>query len=169
MKKNVLIIAAGMAVGYVFGARAGRERYDALAARVNGVWRDPRVARARRDAVRYAREQAPAIRARAESGAKASVTAARDAADRTARLAKDVADKTIATTRDLTDRTVTTARDATDKGVTAARDARGKTLTAAKDAAGRTVSAAAEAATRVGEARDSVLAELDDEDDERQS
>jgi hypothetical protein len=108
MKKSLLIIAFGVAVGYVLGARAGREKYDALVEKANGVWQDPRVAKARRDAARYAREQAPVIAERAQAAAK-----------------------------DVVDKTTTAARTAADKTVTVARDARDRTVTAATDVAGR--------------------------------
>lgn len=40
-KKSALMAAFG--IGYVLGARAGRERYDALAAKAQKMWHDPRV------------------------------------------------------------------------------------------------------------------------------
>ncbi|WP_177191477.1 YtxH domain-containing protein [Nocardioides luteus] len=40
-KKPALMTAFG--IGYVLGARAGRERYDAIAAKAQKLWRDPRV------------------------------------------------------------------------------------------------------------------------------
>ncbi|MGQ7295528.1 hypothetical protein [Quadrisphaera sp. KR29] len=39
-KKSLLI---GAAIGYVLGARAGRERYDQIAASVSRLWNDPKV------------------------------------------------------------------------------------------------------------------------------
>lgn len=38
-----LSFLAGFGAGYVLGARAGRERYDQIADKAQGVWRDPRV------------------------------------------------------------------------------------------------------------------------------
>jgi hypothetical protein len=138
--KPKLLLVVGVAVGYVLGARAGRERYDALAAKANGLWRNPRVVRARADATQYAKEQAPLIRARAEAVAK-------DVADKTATAAKDAAGK---------------ASTAAGKASTVARDAAGKATTAARKTADRTVAAAAQTASRVGEARHQALANLDD-------
>ena len=66
MKKSVFLLLVGLGVGYVFGTKAGRERYDQIVAKVSGVWDDPRVAKARRDAARYARQQAPVIADRAQ-------------------------------------------------------------------------------------------------------
>jgi hypothetical protein len=141
MKKSLLVIGFGVAVGYVLGARAGRERYEEIVERVNGVWRDPRVTRARREAAQYAREQAPVIAERAQAVAKATPGAIADAGKATAAAAKDVAD-----------RATTLAKDTADRATTVAKDARE-----------RTVSAATLAATRVGEARDDALEDFDDD------
>jgi hypothetical protein len=65
MKKSLLIVAVGLGIGYILGTRAGRERYDLIVEKASGVWGDPRVAKARQEAARYAREQAPVIRDRA--------------------------------------------------------------------------------------------------------
>lgn len=40
-KKPALMAAFG--IGYLLGARAGRERYDAIAAKAQQLWHDPRV------------------------------------------------------------------------------------------------------------------------------
>ena len=40
-----LSMLAGGAVGYVLGARAGRERYDQIKGQAQRVWTDPRVQR----------------------------------------------------------------------------------------------------------------------------
>jgi len=134
MKKSLLIIAIGLGVGYILGARAGRERYDLIVEKATGVWEDPRVARARREAARYAREQGPVILDKAQSAAKAAPGVVADRAKATAAAAKGVADRTVATTRRVADRTTAAAS-----------------------------SVAASAASRVGQVRDAVL-----EDDEEQ-
>ncbi|GGK78478.1 YtxH domain-containing protein [Ornithinimicrobium pekingense] len=41
MNKMLLLVGAG--IGYVLGARAGRERYDQIADQANKLWTDPRV------------------------------------------------------------------------------------------------------------------------------
>ncbi len=41
--KGKLLLLAGAAVGYVFGTRAGRERYEQIKENVNKAWHDPRV------------------------------------------------------------------------------------------------------------------------------
>jgi hypothetical protein len=134
MKKSLLIIAVGLGVGYILGARAGRERYDLIVEKATGVWEDPRVARARREAARYAREQGPVILDKAQTVAKAAPGVVADRARATAAAAKDVADRTVATARGVADRTTAAA-----------------------------TSVAASTASRVGEARDAIL-----EDDEEQ-
>ncbi|SOC56816.1 YtxH domain-containing protein [Ornithinimicrobium cerasi] len=40
---NKLLLLVGAGVGYVLGARAGRERYDQIADQANKLWTDPRV------------------------------------------------------------------------------------------------------------------------------
>lgn len=97
MKKSLLIIAVGIGIGYILGARAGRERYDLIVEKVTGVWEDPRVAKARAEAARYAREQAPIIRDRAEAAAKAAPGIVKDRAKATAAAAAKTA-RTVAGT-----------------------------------------------------------------------
>lgn len=41
--KGKILFATGLAVGYVLGTRAGRERYDEIKAVVSRIWGDPRV------------------------------------------------------------------------------------------------------------------------------
>lgn len=90
MKKSLLIVAVGLGVGYVLGARAGRERYDLIVEKAQGVWGDPRVARARREAARFAREQAPVVRDRAGVLGARAQAAAKSAATTVAENAKSV-------------------------------------------------------------------------------
>lgn len=40
---NKLLLLVGAGVGYVLGARAGRERFDQIADQANKLWSDPRV------------------------------------------------------------------------------------------------------------------------------
>jgi hypothetical protein len=112
MKKSLFIVLVGLGVGYVLGARAGRERYDLIVEKVNGVWEDPRVAKARREAARYAREQGPVLRDKAQAVAKAAPGYVADRAKATTAAAKDVADRTVATTRRVADRATNAATDA---------------------------------------------------------
>jgi hypothetical protein len=56
-----LMLLAAVAVGYVLGARAGRERYDQIMALVNDVRSNPRVQATAHQAVGLAKEQAPVV------------------------------------------------------------------------------------------------------------
>jgi ferric-dicitrate binding protein FerR (iron transport regulator) len=97
MKKSLFVLTVGLGVGYVLGARAGRGRYDEIVEKVTSVWEDPRVTKARREAARYAKEQAPVVRDRAKAAAAAApgvvAGAAKDLAGKTAATAKNVAAK----------------------------------------------------------------------------
>jgi hypothetical protein len=70
MKKLLLLAAAG--VGYVLGARAGRERYEQIAGTVNKVKNDPRVQEKAQQAVDTARQQAPVVADKVTSAAGAA-------------------------------------------------------------------------------------------------
>lgn len=43
--KGKLLVLAGAAVGYVFGTKAGRERYEQIKDRTAALWHDPHVQR----------------------------------------------------------------------------------------------------------------------------
>jgi hypothetical protein len=181
--KRKLILLVGLALGYVIGARAGREKYDRLKAAAERYWGDPRVTKVRGDVESYARTQAPIIRDRAETVAKdvatktaatakdvASKTSAtaKDIADKTSATAKDVASKTTATAKDLADKTSATARDLADKTSATANDVRGQVVKTATDIKDRGEDAVERATLSVGEARDRALELDDDEDDDVQ-
>ncbi|MFE7224350.1 hypothetical protein ACFU7D_06170 [Nocardioides sp. NPDC057577] len=59
-KKPALLAAFG--IGYVLGARAGRERYDAMVAKAQELWHDPRVQEKAHNARVVAGEKADAAR-----------------------------------------------------------------------------------------------------------
>ncbi len=57
-------ILIGIGAGYVLGARAGRQRYDQIAAKAQGFWSDPRVqkqATRAQDAVQEKASQAAGV------------------------------------------------------------------------------------------------------------
>ncbi len=60
MSKITTLAAVG--VGYVLGARAGRQRYEQIAARAREFWGDPRVQRAAADARTAAAQKAPMVK-----------------------------------------------------------------------------------------------------------
>ena len=82
------MLAAG-AVGYVLGARAGRERYDQIAYQAQRIWTNPKVQRAASEAQERAREVAPVVAEKVGGAAKSAAGAAvsavkRDGGDETA-------------------------------------------------------------------------------------
>jgi cell division septum initiation protein DivIVA len=140
MKRKFLLIV-GLAIGYVIGARAGREKYDRLKSAAQHYWSDPRVTRVRSDIEGYARTQAPIVRDRAE-------TIAKDVAEKTSATARDVA----ATAKDIAEKTSATAKDV----AATAKDIADKTATTAKDVADRTSATARSVVGRVGGVADDV-------------
>jgi len=76
MKKLNLLIAFG--VGYVLGARAGRERYDQIVGTVDKVRQDPRVQEKAHQAAAVAKPQAPVVADKVTSAASAATAAAKD-------------------------------------------------------------------------------------------
>jgi hypothetical protein len=70
MRKLLLLAAVG--IGYVLGARAGRERYEQIRDAVTRVKNDPRVQEKAQQAVDVAREQAPVVAGKVTSVAGAA-------------------------------------------------------------------------------------------------
>jgi hypothetical protein len=67
MKKLTLLIAGG--VGYVLGARAGRERYDQIKRAATRVKEDPRVQEKAHQAADLAKDKAPVVKDKVASAA----------------------------------------------------------------------------------------------------
>lgn len=72
MKK--LMLLAAVAVGYVLGARAGRERYDQIMGLVAKVTNDPRVQAKAHQAVDLAKDQAPVVADKVTHAASAAAS-----------------------------------------------------------------------------------------------
>ncbi len=68
-----LILLAGVAIGYILGAKAGRERYEQLAEQASKVWSDPRV----QTKVDEVKEQAPQVAAMVGDKAKSAASQAK--------------------------------------------------------------------------------------------
>lgn len=68
-----LILLAGVAIGYILGAKAGRERYEQLADQASKVWTDPRV----QTKVDEVKEQAPHVAAKVGDRAKSAASQAK--------------------------------------------------------------------------------------------
>lgn len=71
MRKLTLLIGVG--IGYILGAKAGRERYEQLADQASKVWTDPRV----QSKVEEVKEQAPQVAAKVGDSAKTAAGNAR--------------------------------------------------------------------------------------------
>jgi len=54
MRPKTLFVLAIVAVAYILGARAGRERYEQIAGAVSSFWNDPTVKKARKKAKKEA-------------------------------------------------------------------------------------------------------------------
>ena len=70
MNKLIALLAGG--IGYVLGARAGRERYDQIAKMATRVKEDPRVQDAAHQAAETAKAQAPVVKDKVTSAAGAA-------------------------------------------------------------------------------------------------
>jgi hypothetical protein len=158
MNPRLFMLGIGIAVGYVLGTRDGRERYDAMKAKVVGLWEDPRVTKARNDVEAYARQQAPIIRERAEAVAKAAPGVVAD-------VARDVSDKVASTAKDVAGKASATAKDVAAKVTDVATDVRDQAARVAADLRERGEAVVGNAAASAGEAREKIMDVLDDEDD----
>lgn len=76
MNKTTMLAAA--AAGYVFGARAGRERYDQITATAGKVWRDPRVQQRKDKAADAAKQTASTAASQASQAAQQAAGSAKD-------------------------------------------------------------------------------------------
>jgi hypothetical protein len=70
MRKLLLLAAIG--IGYVLGARAGRERYEQIKEAVTRVKNDPRVQEKTQQAMDVAKDQAPVVADKVTSAASAA-------------------------------------------------------------------------------------------------
>ena len=68
--RGKILFAAGLAVGYVFGTRAGRERFEQLKNAASGFWNDPRVQHRVDQVEDFVKEKAPEVAEFVSDGAK---------------------------------------------------------------------------------------------------
>ena len=59
--KGKILLLTGLAVGYVLGARAGRERYEEIKTTANKLWNDPRVQKPVHQAQDFAKDKASEV------------------------------------------------------------------------------------------------------------
>lgn len=69
--KGKLLLGIGAAIGYVLGARAGRDSYEAMKAQADALWHDPRVQDKVAEASQAVREHAPEVPAKLADAASA--------------------------------------------------------------------------------------------------
>jgi oxygen-dependent protoporphyrinogen oxidase len=74
--KGKLLFAAGLAAGYVLGARAGRKRYDQIAAATNKVWQSEGIQKQVHAAEDYVAERIGDIPGAVFDGARKAATGA---------------------------------------------------------------------------------------------
>jgi hypothetical protein len=68
--KGKILLLVGLGVGYVLGARAGREKYEELKATATKFWNDPRVQKRVDDAQDFVKDKAPDVAEFISDGAK---------------------------------------------------------------------------------------------------
>ncbi len=68
--RGKILFVFGLALGYVLGTRAGRERYEQIKAGAEKVWHDPRVQRQVANVEGFVKDKAPDLADKATSVAK---------------------------------------------------------------------------------------------------
>jgi len=71
--KGKILLLTGLAVGYVLGSRAGRERYDEIKAAATKLWADPRVQKPVKQAEEFVKDKAPEVAEFVTDGVKTVV------------------------------------------------------------------------------------------------
>ena len=69
MRRRILFLF-GLALGYVLGTRAGRQRFEQIKAGAEKIWLDPRVQEQVHNVEGFVKEKAPDLADRASSAAK---------------------------------------------------------------------------------------------------
>lgn len=68
--RGKLVLLTGVAIGYVLGARAGRERYEEIKRAAGRIWNDPRVKHQVQNVEDFAKDKAPDVVDYLSQGAK---------------------------------------------------------------------------------------------------
>ena len=71
--RNKILLLVGIGIGYVLGARAGRESYDRIASAVGKFWGSPRVQKRVASAEEFVKSAAPDVADLIADGAKRAV------------------------------------------------------------------------------------------------
>ena len=72
--KGKILLVVGLGVGYVLGARAGRERYEEIKNAAQKFWSDPRVQKQVNQAEDFVKDKAPDVAEFLSDGAKKVVS-----------------------------------------------------------------------------------------------
>ncbi|GAB3040090.1 hypothetical protein GCM10027052_21030 [Parafrigoribacterium mesophilum] len=72
--RGKLVLLVGVGIGYVLGARAGRERYEDIKVWARNLWNDPRVQHQVHEAGEFAKDKAPDVARALSEGAKKVVS-----------------------------------------------------------------------------------------------
>lgn len=76
MMRGKLALIVGVAIGYVLGARAGRQRYEQIKRAASRLWHNPRVQHQVHEAEEFVRDKAPDVVDFLSDGAKKVVSRA---------------------------------------------------------------------------------------------
>jgi hypothetical protein len=68
--RGKILLLAGVAVGYVLGTRAGREKYNELVSTANKLWNDPRVQERVEQVQGFVKEKGPEVTGFMQDNAK---------------------------------------------------------------------------------------------------
>ncbi|MFC6354346.1 hypothetical protein ACFP6B_10660 [Rothia nasimurium] len=91
--KARLAFIAGVGIGYVLGARAGRGQYEKIKTQAANVWNDPKVQNGIKTAEETIKEQAPVVAEKAKEAAAAGAEKAKEAAAAGTEKAKEKAEE----------------------------------------------------------------------------
>jgi len=72
--KGKILLVVGLAVGYVLGTRAGREKYEEIKRNATKLWNDPRVQHRVDQAEDFVKDKAPEVAEFLADGAKKVVS-----------------------------------------------------------------------------------------------
>jgi hypothetical protein len=79
--RGKILFVFGLALGYVLGTRAGRERYQQIKAGAEKIWMDPRVQEQVHTVEDFVKDRAPDLAEKATTAAKKVVSTVRNARD----------------------------------------------------------------------------------------
>jgi hypothetical protein len=77
--RGKILFVVGLAMGYVLGTRAGRERYEQIKAGAEKVWLDPRVQEQVHTVEEFVKDKAPDLAEKATTAVKKVADTVRNA------------------------------------------------------------------------------------------